>query len=120
MNIHVTGGGTEYPSMIEKPKAAVNSEKASTHEAVKTTKETPGTFSISEEQLTRAINRAIKAMEGTSTTLNFSIHEATKHIIVKVLNKETGEVIREIPQEKNLDFLARVWEMAGTFVDKRI
>ncbi|CAN7153414.1 flagellar protein FlaG [Paenibacillus sp. LjRoot153] len=74
---------------------------------------------ISEQQLVKAIERAIKAVEGTSTTLDFSIHEQTKHIIVKVLDKSSGEVIREIPNEKSLDFLAKVWEMAGAMVDER-
>ncbi|WP_261381410.1 flagellar protein FlaG [Paenibacillus cremeus] len=74
---------------------------------------------VSEEQVVKAIERAIKAMEGTSTTLEFSIHEKTKHIMVKVLNKENGEVIREIPNEKTLDFLAKLWETAGIIIDKR-
>ncbi|WP_063795501.1 flagellar protein FlaG [Paenibacillus sp. Soil750] len=74
---------------------------------------------ISEQQLVKAIERAIKAVEGTSTTLDFSIHEQTKHIIVRVLDKSNGELIREIPNEKSLDFLARVWEMAGVMVDER-
>jgi flagellar protein FlaG len=74
---------------------------------------------ISEQQLVKAIERAIKALEGTSTTLDFSIHKQTKHIIVKVLDKDSGEVIREIPNEKSLDFLAKVWEMAGLMIDER-
>ena len=74
---------------------------------------------ISEQQLIRAIERAIKAMQGANTVLEFSIHEKTKEIMVKVLNRETGEVIREIPPEKILDFVAKVWEMAGLFIDER-
>ena len=74
---------------------------------------------ISEQQLIRAIERAIKAMQGANTMLEFSIHEKTKEIMVKVLNRETGEVIREIPPEKILDFLAKLWEMAGLFIDER-
>jgi flagellar protein FlaG len=76
-------------------------------------------ISISEQQLVKVIERAIKAVEGTTTTLDFSIHEKTKHIIVKVLDKNSGELIREIPNEKSLDFLAKVWEMAGAMVDER-
>ncbi|MBO9607980.1 MAG: flagellar protein FlaG [Paenibacillaceae bacterium] len=74
---------------------------------------------ISDEQLIRAIDRAIKAMQGPTTTFDFSVHEKTKQIVVKVLDKDTGEVIREIPPEKNLDLLAKLWEMAGILVDKR-
>ncbi|RAV17444.1 flagellar biosynthesis protein FlaG [Paenibacillus contaminans] len=74
---------------------------------------------ISDEQLVRAIERAVKAMQGASTQLQFSVHEKTKQIMVKVLNSDTGQVIREIPPEKNLDFVAKLWEMAGILVDER-
>lgn len=74
---------------------------------------------ISDEQLIRAVERAIKSIEGTSTSLEFSIHDKTKKIMVKIKNNESGEVIRELPPEKSLDFLAKVWEMAGLFVDEK-
>ncbi|MDQ1911297.1 flagellar protein FlaG [Paenibacillus sp. GD4] len=76
-------------------------------------------ITISDEQVIKAIDRAIKALEGTSTSLEFSIHEQTKKIMVKVKNRENGEVIRELPPEKSLDFLAKVWEMAGLLVDEK-
>lgn len=76
-------------------------------------------ISISDEQLIRAIERAIAGMRGVSTSLDFSVHKTTKQIMVKVLNSDTGEVIREIPPEKSLDFLAKVWEQAGILVDER-
>lgn len=76
-------------------------------------------FSISDEQLVKAIERAIKAIQGPYTTLEFSVHEKTKQIMVKVLDKESGNVIREIPPEKNLDLVAKIWEMAGILVDER-
>jgi len=74
---------------------------------------------ISDEQLIRSIERAIKAMEGANTQLDFSIHQKTKQIMVKVLDTETGKVIREIPPEKTLDFVAKMWEMVGILVDER-
>jgi flagellar protein FlaG len=74
---------------------------------------------VSDEQLIKAIDRAIKVAAGNETTLEFSIHSKTKQIMVKVLNKDTGEIIREIPQEKTLDFVAKLWEMAGILIDER-
>ncbi|MCZ8523606.1 MULTISPECIES: flagellar protein FlaG [Paenibacillus] len=76
-------------------------------------------ISISDEQMVKALERAMKAVEGKNTSLDFSIHEKTKQIMVKVLDKESGQVIREIPPEKNLDFLAKLWEMAGILVDEK-
>ena len=40
--------------------------------------------------------------------------------MVKVINEETGEIIREIPPEKILDMVAKMWELAGILVDRKI
>ncbi|TCZ76882.1 flagellar protein FlaG [Paenibacillus albiflavus] len=81
--------------------------------------ELQGSVSISEQQLIRAIDRAIKHMQGPTTSLEFSVHNKTHEIMVKVTDKDTGEVIREIPPEKTLDFVAKLWEMAGILIDER-
>ena len=75
-------------------------------------------IAVGEEQLIKAIEKANKALRGKTTTFEFSIHDATKEIMVKVLDQETGEIIREIPPEKVLDMVARLWEMAGVIVDE--
>ena len=76
-------------------------------------------YTVSDEQIVKGIERAIKAMQGKSTSLEFSVHEKTKAISVKVLDVETGDTIREVPPEKILDFVANLWEMAGLFVDEK-
>lgn len=65
------------------------------------------------------INQANKAFEAKYTRLEFSIHKETHEIVVKVYDKETNELIREIPPEKILDIIAKLWELAGIFVDER-
>ncbi|MEK3675452.1 MULTISPECIES: flagellar protein FlaG [unclassified Paenibacillus] len=76
--------------------------------------------SVAEEQLIRTIERAVKSLEGPQTTLEISIHEKTHDIMVKVLNKDTGELIREVPPEKTLDLVAKMMEIAGILVDEKI
>lgn len=76
-------------------------------------------ISPGEEQLIKAIEKANKALRGKYTTLEFSIHEQTKQIMVKVIDKETGDLIREIPPEKTLDMMAKLMEVAGILVDER-
>lgn len=75
---------------------------------------------ISEEEVIKAIERANKSLEGVFTQFEFSIHEKTKEIMVKVIDRETGELIREIPPEKILDLIAKLWELAGILVDERV
>lgn len=76
--------------------------------------------SVAEEQLIRTIEQAVKSLQGPQTTLEISIHEKTHDIMVKVLNKDTGELIREVPPEKTLDLVAKMMEIAGILVDEKI
>ena len=55
-----------------------------------------------------------------STRCEFSYHEKTHRVSIKVLDKETNEVIREIPPEKSLEMLQKMWEMAGILVDEKL
>ena len=72
-----------------------------------------------EKQLIDAIERTNKAIESTTCSFEYSIHEQTKQIMVKVVDKKTKEVIREFPPEKILDMVAKMWEVAGIMVDER-
>lgn len=49
----------------------------------------------------------------------FGIHEATNRVTIKIVDKATKEVIKELPPEKTLDMIAKAWEMAGLMVDER-
>lgn len=77
-------------------------------------------ISVGEEQLIKAIDRAIKALEGPHTVFEVSVHEQTNSIMVKVLDRDSGQLIREIPPEKTLDLVAKMMEIAGILIDERI
>lgn len=71
----------------------------------------------SEKQIINAVAQTNQKIKGTS--LEFSYHEVTKRVSIQVLDKETKEVIREIPPEKSLDMLQKMWELAGILVDEK-
>lgn len=74
---------------------------------------------VEEQVLINAIERANKAMAGSARRFEISIHEKTKNVMVKVIDSETDQLVREIPPEKILDLIAKLWEMAGLIVDER-
>lgn len=76
-------------------------------------------LTVSEAQIIEAIEHANKAFRIVSTRFEFSIHEGTKEIMVKVIDEQTNEVIREIPPEKILDIVAKLWELVGIIVDEK-
>lgn len=67
----------------------------------------------------KAINKANETMHYQGRSMRFEIHEKTNDIMVKIIDTETKEIIREIPSEKILDMFANMLEMAGLLVDER-
>lgn len=53
------------------------------------------------------------------TRCEYSYHKEKNRVSIKVINEDTDEVIREIPPEKSLDMLQKMWEMAGILVDEK-
>ncbi len=74
---------------------------------------------ISDKVVIEAIEKANKAITGANRSFEFSIHEKTKQIMIKVIDTETKEVVKEFPPEKILDMIAKMCEMAGILVDER-
>lgn len=52
--------------------------------------------------------------------LRFSIHEPTGRTVVRVINKDNDETVREIPDEKILDLAAKLDEMMGIMFDTTV
>lgn len=71
----------------------------------------------SNEQIRQAVDTINKNAHNEEAV--FGIHEATNRVTIKIVDKETKEVIKEFPPEKTLDMIAKVWEMAGIMVDER-
>jgi flagellar protein FlaG len=74
---------------------------------------------VSERVVIEAIEKANKAIQGGNRRFEFSIHDETNQIMVKVYDSDTDELIKEIPNEKILDMVAKICEMAGILVDER-
>lgn len=70
------------------------------------------------EQIRKAVEQLNKNMVAHSEAI-FGIHEGTNRVTIKIVDKNTKEVIKELPPEKTLDMIAKVWEMAGIMVDER-
>lgn len=71
----------------------------------------------SEATINDAISKANRRME--HTRCEYAYHKEVNRVSIKVINSDTDEVIREIPPEKALDMLQKMWEMAGILVDEK-
>jgi flagellar protein FlaG len=78
-----------------------------------------------EEELAAENEKIKKALENMKAQLphsevKFGIHEETNRVTIKLVDKDTKEVIKEFPPEKTLDMIAKCMEIAGVLVDEKL
>lgn len=70
------------------------------------------------------LDRGIEAMNDLSVfrerSLAFEHHEKLNRTMVKIIDRETDEVVREIPPEKFLDMISSMLEFAGIIIDEKV
>lgn len=71
------------------------------------------------ERLKKMIAEMNRKISNSNEEAVFGVHEKTNRIMIKILDKDTKEVIKEFPPEKTLDMIASIWEVAGILVDER-
>ncbi len=56
----------------------------------------------------------------SATKITFDVDEETGEQIIKVLNKETGEVIRQVPAEELINLAARMDQLKGLIFSEKV
>jgi flagellar protein FlaG len=92
-------------SVVAGPKQAIEQERPL---------QNAGEFS----DLVRDINTLVNQV--ASTKISFDVDDDTGRAIVRVLNKETGEVIRQVPPEELLTLVARMQQLSGLIFNQEV
>lgn len=74
---------------------------------------------IDNEMLEKAVEQANKSLSVYNRYIERSVHEKTKAIMYVMKDSKTDEVVREFPPKKIQDMIAKMWELAGLFVDEK-
>lgn len=84
-------------------------------------KEPAREWEIKDTQRNDAVKRAVEELnkKAKNSEAIFGIHDETNRVTIKIVDKETKEVIKEFPPEETLDMIAKVWELAGLMVDEK-
>jgi len=75
---------------------------------------------IPRELVEKAAEKLNRLMGIIDKRLEFSVHEKSNRVIVKIIDQETGEELDEIPSKRALDILNSFTDMVGLMVDKRV
>lgn len=74
---------------------------------------------VDDELLEKSVEQANKSLQQHHRYIERNVHEVTKAVMYKLKDTETDEVIAEFPPQKIQDMIAKMWELAGLFVDER-
>lgn len=69
---------------------------------------------IEEKDIKKAVDKLNDFLQGEKTHVEFERHDKFKNqFIIKIIDDETKEVIKELPPKKILDMVAKMCELAG-------
>lgn len=108
-NIEKSSSTIESPAGASTPAAPVE-----TAAAVEPPRSAP-----SPEQVTQALKSINKAMENLSQGLEFTIDNDSRRTIVKVVDRNTKDVIRQIPTEEALEIAKALDQASGLLIRQK-
>lgn len=65
------------------------------------------------DSVKKAAEQGNSLLQAANRSLHFQIDDSTKRMIVKIVDNETGKVVRQIPSEEMLDFVKRMQALDG-------
>ncbi len=74
---------------------------------------------IDDKMMEKSLEQANKSLEVANRYIEREVHEKTHAVMYKLKDRTTGEVIAEFPPKKIQDMIAKMWELAGLFVDEK-
>lgn len=75
--------------------------------------------SVEPDYLKKSIEQANKSLKLYDREIVREVHEKTKTVMYTIKDTKTHEVISEFPPKKIQDMIAKMWELAGLFVDEK-
>jgi len=73
---------------------------------------------LTEEQTAYITEQLNEIMRNINVDLQFQYHKEVNFMSVRMLDKKTGEVLREVPPEAMVEHMIKVHDWIGAFLDK--
>ena len=76
--------------------------------------------SLTKEDLETVAADLSDFMQSLNTDIEFSIHEKSGRMMVKVVDTKTQDVLKEFPPEELLDTIGAIRDYVGALLDKKV
>lgn len=72
-----------------------------------------------EDPLEATIAQLNQKLLGRDIKMQFRIHQRTGYTLVRLVDMQTGDIIKEIPPENMLNVIGKIWDDMGIAIDKK-
>lgn len=79
-------------------------------------------LSIADESIVKVLDQINRKLAGIPREVEYSLHRADGQMVIKIVNSETKEVLKEVPPENILDMLEKFKQLNqsnGAIIDEK-
>ena len=114
------------PAVTEVEKVSVQTTDNMSEQSEQTASQITENQQATDEQLDKKLKDAISIannklkLSQPLTRCEFTYHEDVNRVSIKLIDKDTKEVVKEIPPEKKIKMIEKLWEITGLLVDEKL
>ncbi|MDN5498452.1 MAG: flagellar protein FlaG [Shewanella sp.] len=113
---HMAALADNKTNAAEQPKKGV----PATDDSVRSVEQVNQTAQVDAEELQQAVKEIAASMNLMQKGLAFNIDEDSGKQVVKVIDEQTGDLIRQIPNEEALEIAKKLSEVAGLLMKTEV
>ena len=73
----------------------------------------------SQQQIEEAVNQMNRQIQQVSREIQFSVDKSTDRVVIKVIDRKTNELIRQIPSEEMLNLAEHLGKLKGVLLKEK-
>jgi flagellar protein FlaG len=104
---------TRLSELKKAESASANTEKAEIRTLEQKSEESGNQTKLTREDVEEMVEALEDFANTVQTRLNFSIDDDTEDVVVKIMDKETDEVIKQFPAEEILELREKMQDLSG-------
>ena len=110
----------QVPATKNIPGIPLRSEQYSVKEQNKTEEKKEQYTEIDKSNFDKQADKLNQVMDLFNYSIRFTLDDESKRMVVKVVNSETDEVVRQIPPKEMLQLMNRLDQVVGVILDEKV
>lgn len=102
------------------PEHSLRSGKNSINEQKRAEEKLEKNIEVDKSNLRKQTDKLNQVMDLFNYSIRFTLDDESKRMVVKVVNSETDEIIRQIPPKEMLQLMHRLDQVVGVILDEKV